>query len=82
MFASLPKFYVEDLTPDVTVFEDNVCQFSSVQSLSRIQLFVTPWTASRQASLSITNCRSLPKPMSIESVMPSNHQGLSGDDKS
>ena len=46
---------------------------SSVQSLSRIQLFVTPWTAARQASLSITNSRSSPKPMSIELVMPSNH---------
>ena len=48
-------------------------QFSSVQSLSCVQLFETPWTAARQASLSITNSRSLPKPMSIESVMPSNH---------
>ena len=46
---------------------------SSVQSLSRVQLFVTTWTAARQASLSITNSRSLPKLMSIESVMPSNH---------
>ena len=45
----------------------------SVQSLSRVQLFVTPWTAARQASLSITNSRSLLKLMSIESVMPSNH---------
>ena len=48
-------------------------QFSSFQSLSCILLFATPWTAARQAFLSITNCRSLPKPMSIESVMPSNH---------
>ena len=47
--------------------------FSSVQSLSRVQLFATAWTAARQASLSITNSRSLPKPMSIKSVMPSNH---------
>ena len=47
--------------------------FSSVQSLSRVWLLATPWTAAHQASLSITNCRSLPKPMSIESVMPSNH---------
>ena len=46
---------------------------SSVQSLSRIRLFVTPWTASPQASLSITNSRNLPKIMSIKSVMPSNH---------
>ena len=45
----------------------------SLQSLSHIQLFAIPWTATRQASLSITNSQSLPKPMSIESVMPSNH---------
>ena len=45
----------------------------SVQSLSQVQLFVTPWTAAHQASLSITNSRSLLKLMSIESVMPSNH---------
>ena len=48
-------------------------QFNSVQSLSRVQQFVTPWTATRQASLSITNSRSLLKPMSTKSVMPSNH---------
>ena len=48
-------------------------QFSSVQSLSRVRLFVTPWTVARQASLSITNSQSPPKPMSIVSVMPSNH---------
>ena len=48
-------------------------QFSSVQSLSHVWLFATPWTAAYQASLSITNSRSSPKPMSIESVMPSNH---------
>ena len=45
----------------------------SVQSLSRVQLFATPWAAAHQASLSITNYRSLLKLMSIESVMPSNH---------
>ena len=45
----------------------------SVQLLSRAQLFVTPWTAALQASLSITNFQSLLKLMSIESVMPSNH---------
>ena len=44
-----------------------------VQSLSRVQLFATPCTAARQASLSITNSRSLLKPMPIESVIPSNH---------
>ena len=48
-------------------------QFSSVQSLSRVQLFATPWTAVPQASLSITNSWSLLKFMSIESVMPFNH---------
>ena len=47
--------------------------FSSVQSLSHVRPFATPWTAARQASLSITNSQSPPKPMSIESVMPSNH---------
>ena len=47
--------------------------FSSLQSLSRVQLFVIPWTAVHQASLSITNSQSLLKLMSIESVMPSNH---------
>ena len=50
----------------------SVIQFSSVQSLSYVLLFVTPWTAACQASLSITNSRSLPKPMSIKSMMPSN----------
>ena len=50
-----------------------ICQFSSVHSLSRIRLFATPWTAAHQASLSITNSRSLTKLMSIELVMPSNH---------
>ena len=45
----------------------------SVQSLSHVWLFVTPWTAAHQASLSITNSWSLLKLMSIESVMPSNH---------
>ena len=49
------------------------CEFSSVQSLSHVWLFVTPWTAACQPSLSITNSYSLPKLMSIKSVMPSNH---------
>ena len=48
-------------------------KFNSVQLLSRVQHFATPWTAARQASLSITNSRSLLKLMSIELVMPSNH---------
>ena len=48
-------------------------QFSSVQWLSRVRLFVTPWTTACQASLSINNSPSPSRPMSIESVMPSNH---------
>ena len=48
-------------------------EFSSLQSLSRVRLFVTPWTAARQTSLSITNSWTLLKLMPIESVMPSNH---------
>ena len=48
-------------------------QFSSVQSLSRVRLFATPWDTAHQASLPITNFRSSSKPMSIESVMPSSH---------
>ena len=48
-------------------------QFSSVQLLSHVRLFATPWTTTCQASLSITNSRSPPKPISTESVMPSNH---------
>ena len=51
-------------------------QFGSVQSLSRVRLFVTPWTATRQASLSITNSQTLLKLMSIESVMSSNQLHL------
>ena len=52
-------------------FKDS--QFSSVQSLSRVRFFATPWIVVRQASLSITNSQSLLKLMSIESVIPSNH---------
>ena len=49
------------------------CTFSSVQSLSRVRLSVTSWTAACRASLSIPNSRSPPKPMSVESMMPSNN---------
>jgi len=52
-------------------------QFSSVQSLSRVQLFATPWIAVRQASLSITNSQSSLRLTSIKSVMPSSHLSLS-----
>ena len=64
---------------DVTLSEisqtetDKYCMVSSVQSLSCVRLFATPWTAACQAFLSITNSWSLLKLMSIESVMPSNH---------
>ena len=52
---------------------DTIQPFSSDQSLSHVQLSASPWTAARQDSLSITNSQSLPKPMSIELVMPSSH---------
>ena len=55
------------------VYIANQTHLASVQSHSHVQLFATPWTAARQASLSITNSWSLPKLMSIELVMPSNH---------
>ena len=51
----------------------NILSYSSVQLLSRVWLFLTPWTAACRDSLSITNSQSLPKLMPIESVMPSNH---------
>ena len=51
----------------------NTHALSSVQSFCRVQLFAIPWISAHQASLSITNSQSLPKLMSIESVMPSNH---------
>ena len=57
----------------ITVSLVNILHLSSVQSLSRVWLFVTPWTEACQASLSITNSWSLLKLMSFESVMPSNH---------
>ena len=62
-----------------TVYDTTFCSipsFSSVQLLSRVRLFATPWTAACQASLSVTNSRSLLKLMSIELVMPSNHLNL------
>ena len=51
----------------------SIIKYSSVQSLSRVRLFATSWITARQTSLSITNCRSSPKLMSIESVIPSSH---------
>ena len=62
------------LVPQCLIMEGTqALMVTSVQSLSHVPLFVTPWTAARQASLSSTNSWSLPKLMSIESVMPSNH---------
>ena len=60
--------------PHITILWFGTCILAvvAVQSLSYVRLFATPWTAAYQASLSIINSRSLPKPMSIESVMPSN----------
>ena len=68
---SLPQ--VSGLVCVSTALEGTSELISSVQSLSRVQLFSTPWTAAHQASLSIINSRSLLKLMSIESVMPSNY---------
>ena len=58
---------------DLNVIPETIKLFSSVQLLSCVRLFVTPWTAAHQAFLSITNSWSLPKLMPMESVMPSNH---------
>ena len=59
--------------PKMAMLVGNITQFSSVQLLSCVQLFVTPWTAACQASLSVTNSWSLLKLMSIKLVMPFNH---------
>ena len=59
--------------PDIMNFTFSESRYFSLQSLSRVQLFVTPWITVRQASLSITNSRSSPKLMCIELVMPSIH---------
>ena len=61
------------ITPQISKYVESDCRFSSVQLLSGVRLFATPWTAAHQASLSITNFQSSPKLMSIESVMPSNY---------
>ena len=70
LWISAIKWNISHKTNEILPF---VIAFNSVQSVSHVQLFATPWTAARQASLSITNCQSLPKPMTIESVMPSDH---------
>ena len=63
------KYNIEWQKPDT----NEHTLYDSVQSLSRVRLFATPWKAARQASLSTTNSQSLLKLMSIKSVMPSNH---------
>ena len=72
-------YYIFKMTP--LTLSDSTYNFifasCSIQSLSRVRLFATPWTAARQASLSITNSWSFLKLMSIQSVMPSNHLILS-----
>ena len=67
-----PALQIDSL-PSEPPGKHGITQFSSVQSLSHVQLFETPWTAACQASLSITSSQSLLKLMFIESVMPSNH---------
>ena len=67
----------ETITIQMPKLLDKKHQFSSVQSLSHVQLFATPWTAACQASLSITNSQSSPKPTSIQLVMASSHLILS-----
>ena len=69
IYCPKKQFISVSLDQDLTLRS----QFSSVQSLSHVQLFANPWIAAHQASLSITNSRSLLKLMSIESVIPSSH---------
>ena len=72
-FASNDSIYMLQRNTPTSNWILWMIEFSSVQLLSCVRLFATPWTTARQASLSITNSWSPPKPMSIESVMPSNH---------
>ena len=67
------SFYNDTSHIGLRIYPTLTCQFSSVQLLSCVRLFATPWIAALQASLSITNCQSLLKLMSIKSVMPSSH---------
>ena len=71
--SSIAEAWVCSLVRELRSWELSATQFSSVQLFSRVRLFETPWTAVCQASLSSTNSQSPPKPMSIESMMPSNH---------
>ena len=73
MSPASPELQVDSLPLSHQASLCTYVQFSSVQPLSRVRLFATPWIAAHQASLSITNSRNSPKLMSIESVMPSNY---------
>ena len=73
MLSCKSTFSLSSFTFIKTLFSSSSVQFSSVQSLSRVRLFSTPWIAARQASLSITNSWSSLRLTSIESVMPSSH---------
>ena len=73
IFTGLQEKGHYDFTPKKILSSNSITQFSSVQLLSLVQLFATPWTAALQASLSITNSQSSLKLMFIESVMPSSH---------
>ena len=74
IFKEVPSLWLlRILSPTWMLDTFQSIQFSSLQSLSHVGLFATPWTAACQASLSITNSLSSPKLMFIESVMPSNH---------
>ena len=72
------RVFLQNYLDLLSFWDENLLTFffSSVQSLSHAQLFATPWAVALQASMSITNSRSLLKLMSIESVMPSNHPVL------
>ena len=73
MYSWTQAMVLTEIVSTILVEWGFMFQFSSVQSLSGVQFFVTPWTAAHQVSLSITNSQSLLKLMSIESVMKSNH---------
>ena len=73
ILSLIPSFTTKDVYNSKIWKSCTLLCISSVQSLSHVRFFATPWTAAHQASLSIINSRSPPKPMSIESVMPSNH---------
>ena len=69
----LPIMAQNSMSCTLDIFLTHFFSGQSVQSLSHVRLFATPWTAARKAFLSISNSQSLLKLMSIESVIPSNH---------